>query len=340
MPPKSKSPTKTIGLFSHRALDQAISPSTARAYRRDLDYFWAWMQTLHPRKRIRPKYPVPLALLFKFADVHLTGISDETVKALAKQGIGIRHRPWTVKTLKRALAALSVEHSLRAVDNHCWDGALRIRLNRAKRLLAQADKRNRPITLDVLGKLVGACGKDLRGTRDRAILLVGFGGGGRRRSEIARLTVEDLEPVHNGYLASLSKHKTVRFSGEALKFPILGQAARALDRWLDMAGIGSGPVFRGIHRSGRLRASMDGQTIYRMVKRLAMEAGLPSDDYGAHSLRSGFITQAAREGIALSEAMAISGHRSVAVAWSYYRAGNMLENRSAQLIGRMDRSAD
>ena len=332
MPPKPKPTTKTFGLFSHRALGQAISESTRRAYRRDLDYFWAWVQTLHPRKRIRPKYPVPLALLFKFADVHLTGISDATVKALGRQGIGIRRQPWTVKTLKRALAALSVEHSLRAVDNHCWDGALRIRLNRAKRLLAQADKRNRPITLDVLAKLVGACGKDLRGTRDRAILLVGFGGGGRRRSEIARLTIEDLEPVGNGYLASLSKHKTVRFRSEALKFPILGQAARALDRWLDMAEIESGPVFRGIHRSGRLRASMDGQTIYRMVKRLAEKAGLSAADYGAHSLRSGFITQAAREGIALPEAMAVSGHRSLAVAWSYYRAGNVIENRAARLL--------
>lgn len=327
-----KRAAKASTLFDHRALDQAITESTARAYRRDLDYFWAWVQTLHPKKRIKPHYPVPLALLFKFSDVHLTGITDATVKALAKRGIGVRHRPWTVKTLKRALATLSVEHSLRAVENHCWDKSLRIRINRAKRLLPEADKRNRPITLDVLKKLLSVCGNDLRGTRDRAVLLVGFGGGGRRRSEIARLKVEDLEPVDNGYLATLSKHKTVRHTREALKFPILGQAARALDRWLEISGIDAGPVFRGVHRGGRLRPTMEGQTIYRMIKRLAKKAGLSPGDYGAHSLRSGFITQAAREGIALPEAMAVSGHRSLAVAWGYYRAGNVLENRATQIM--------
>lgn len=333
MPKNSKLPATTkFSLFSHKALDQAITENTARAYRRDLDYFWAWVQTLHPGKRIRPKYPVPLSLLFKFADVHLTGISDATVKALGKQGIGIRHRPWTVKTLKRALATLSVEHSLRAVDNYCWDKSLRIRLNRAKRLRPEADKRARPITIDVLKKLLCVCGDDLRGTRDKAVLLVGFGGGGRRRSEIARLKVEDLERVENGYLATLNKHKTVRHTGEALKFPILGQAAKALDRWLEKSGIESGPLFRGVHRGGRLHPTMEGQTVYRMIKRLAKKAGLDPKDFGAHSLRSGFITQAAREGISLPEAMAVSGHRTLAVAWGYYRTGNILENSATRII--------
>ena len=332
MPKDRKLPIKTIGRFAHKALDQAITESTARAYRRDLDYFWAWVQTLHPKKRIRPKYPVPLALLFTFADVHLTGISDATVKALRMQGIDVRRRPWNVKTLKRALATLSVEHSLKGVENHCWNKSLRIRLNRAKRLRAEAVKRSRPITLDVLKTLLSVCGDDLRGVRDRAILLVAFGGGGRRRSEIARLKVEDLETVEDGYLATLNKHKTVRHTGEALKVPILGQAAKALDRWLELSGIESGPLFRGVHRGGRLHAAMEGQTVYRMIKRLARKAGLDPKDFGAHSLRSGFITQAAREGIALPEAMAVSGHRTLAVAWGYYRAGNLLENRATRII--------
>ena len=328
---KTYYPPLTPRVFDHRALELAISPSTARSYRRDLDYFWAWVQTLNRKKRIRPRYPVRLALLLKFVDAHLSGISDQTVAALAAQGIYIRRRPWTVRTVARTLASLSVEHSIRAVPNPCRDGALRIRINRARRLLRQSPKRNRPITLEVLERLVKACGQDLRGTRDRAILLVGFAGGGRRRSEIVRLNVEDLDPVKGGYLATLGQHKTVEVTGEALKFPILGSAAKALDRWLDRSGIESGPVFRGIHRSGRLLGAMHGQTILRMVRRLAKAAGLPELDYGAHSLRSGFITQAAREGIALPEAMAVSGHRTLAVAWGYYRAGNILENAAAHM---------
>jgi len=55
------------------------------------------------------------------------------------------------------------------------------------------------VTGDLLAKLLSACAGDrLVDLRDRALLLVAFSSGGRRRSEVAALRVEDLvdeEPV-------------------------------------------------------------------------------------------------------------------------------------------------
>lgn len=311
-------------------LDQAIAPATARAYRRDLEYFWAWAKVT--RRLSRPRYPVPLPVLFLYIEEHLAGLPDRTRAGLRRMGLKVTDGSWTVSTLRRAIATLSVEHSLKGVHNPCRDPALRLRISRARRLMNQQGKRRRrPITLEVLARLLAVCGKDLKGIRDRAILLVGFSGGGRRRSELAALRVEDLEAVDGGYLARLPLHKTVRVTNEALRFPILGEAARALDLWLKRAGIESGPVFRGIDRHGNLLAALVGRGIHRIVRRLVAAAGLPAKEFGAHSLRSGFITQAAQDGIALPEAMAISGHRSIDVAWKYYQAGNVLENAAAHL---------
>lgn len=58
---------------------------------------------------------------------------------------------------------------------------------------ARARKSAKAVTVDVLPKLLATCASDnLRDLRDKAILMMAFASGGRRRSEIARLRVEQL----------------------------------------------------------------------------------------------------------------------------------------------------
>jgi len=59
-------------------------------------------------------------------------------------------------------------------------------------------------------------------------------------------------------------------------------------------------------------------------------AGL-AGDFGGHSLRSGFITEGARCGIALPVLMARTDHRSVASLTAYYQGGAFAENPAALL---------
>ena len=77
---------------------------------------------------------------------------------------------------------------------------------------------------------------------------------------------------------------------------------------------------------------LSGQAIWLIVKRRAQLAGL-AGGFGAHSLRSGFVTEAGRQNVPLGEAMGMTGHRSLAVFLRYFRTGAVQNTQSAQLLG-------
>ncbi|MNY56843.1 Phage integrase family protein [compost metagenome] len=55
-------------------------------------------------------------------------------------------------------------------------------------------------------------------------------------------------------------------------------------------------------------------------------------DFSAHSLRSGFVTEAGRRNVPLSDTMAMTGHHSVATVLGYFRAESALGNRGARMM--------
>ena len=84
--------------------------------------------------------------------------------------------------------------------------------------------------------------------RDRALMLVGFTGA-LRRSELAAITVADLEHTERGLRLTLSQTKGSQDTAVTVPLPY-GETAfcpvRALERWLAAATIADGPVFRRI----------------------------------------------------------------------------------------------
>ena len=148
------------------------------------------------------------------------------------------------------------------------------------------------------------------GSRDRAMLLIGFAGG-LRRSEItgldlARDQTQDstgwMEMFYNGLLLVV-RGKTGwreveigRGSSDAT-CPIL-----ALEAWLHFARISHGPLFRRVTGQGEAVGSerLNPKEIARLVKRTALAAGLRGDLpeaerealFSGHSLRAGLATSA------------------------------------------------
>ena len=61
--------------------------------------------------------------------------------------------------------------------------------------------------------------------------------------------------------------------------------------------------------------------------------GLNPRDFSAHGLRSGYLTEAARQGVPLPEAMAQSQHRSVQQAACYHNEAERRTGRAARLLG-------
>lgn len=309
-------------------LEAGTADNTRRAYQGDLRYFWGWARVA---LGLPEAYPVPLAVLVRFVTDHLEGLPAPVDASLVAEGIKARLGTHSLATVARRLAALSVAHESQGVDNTVHMPQIRALLTAARRVRArqgQGPKKKQAATLDVLDAMLATCGDDIRGVRDRALLLFAFASGGRRRSEVAEARVENLTVVPGGYLYRIPWSKTDQ-EGVGREVPVLGRAAKALDVWLQSACIGGGPIFRAVSPAGDIREKLSARGINRVVKKLVAKAGFDPASFGAHSLRSGFVTEAGRRGVPRNEAMAMTGHRSGAVFDTYFQTGNILNFKSA-----------
>lgn len=156
--------------------------------------------------------------------------------------------------------------------------------------------RKAPATADKVLAMVAEAGADLKGLRDRAILLLGFAGA-FRRSELVALNVEDLEFCDDGIRVTIRKSKTDQEGLGATIAVALGSIAcpvQAVRTWLETASISSGPIFRPVTRKGTISSRrLSGRAVADLVKKYAQDAGLKAGDFSGHSLRSGFLTSAA-----------------------------------------------
>lgn len=179
----------------------------------------------------------------------------------------------------------------------------------------------------------------LRCARDLAMLLVGFASGGRRRSEIAGMRMEDLLAQENrsSYTWILPRSKTDQV-GEGKDFPIKGSAAQALNAWIDMSGVSEGFVFRGVGHAGKISASgISSPTVYGIFKKRFRVLG--REDLSPHSLRVGFVTEVGRQKIAPADGMALTGHRDMKTYMRYHDAGSAMTNPASDLLDATDKDS-
>ena len=225
-------------------------------------------------------------------------------------------------------------------------------LRSALRLAVRASPRprqrrsKRAVTRDVLDRLIATCASDrLADTRDLAILLLAFASGGRRRSEVARLRVEQLRgepparvdprdagsPTLPCLAIQLGRPKTDDADEEG-RVLLVGPPVEALREWLERADIKKGPIFRAIDRWEAVEEkALTPESINLIVKRRCAIAGLEPEAFSAHGLRAGYLTEAARQGVSLPEAMQQSQHRSVQQAASYYNDADRTKGKAARL---------
>jgi integrase len=105
----------------------------------------------------------------------------------------------------------------------------------------------------------------------------------------------------------------------------------SLQAWLEAAQIIEGPVFRGVLPNGRLDIMpLSDRSIALIVQRRAKQAGLAAEAFGAHSLRSGFLTSAAEAGAGLFAMMDVSLHKSVETVRDYVRRADVFKNHAAK----------
>jgi site-specific recombinase XerD len=105
-----------------------------------------------------------------------------------------------------------------------------------------------------------------------------------------------------------------------------------LNTWLERSGISEGPIFRRVLKGGHLGPALSAAAVRDIVKKRCALAGIEGE-YSAHSLRSGFVTEASAQGIPLAQTMAMSSHRSVATVLGYTRQVDAQLRAAANLMG-------
>jgi integrase len=276
------------------------------------------------------------------------GMPQDVANVLRAEGRLKSNGPHAPATVRRRLALWSSMHRWRGLEGPFSAPTIRLALRLAIRAAVRPRTRKSPsaITRDILDRLLATCtGDSAADLRDRALLLLAFGSGGRRRSEIVRLKVDDLEereaipadppalPGEKIPVVAIRLRRTKTSSADAGENAlIVGRPVEALRVWLAFSKIDVGPVFRRIDKWGNIgAAALDSQSVNYMIKSRCGAANLDPTQYSAHGLRSGYLTQAAREGVSLPEAMQQSRHRSVQQAARYFNETEVARGRAAKL---------
>ena len=273
-------------------LGAALAENTQRAYRADLKHFTAWGGGI-------PATP-------------------ECVATYLAQHAKLN----SCSTLSRRVIAIAWAHSDVGLVSPTHSALVRATMQGIRRSQGRAVRQVAPLQKDELLQMVKGL-KGIRGLRDKAILLVGFASA-LRRSELVSLDLSDVVFSDKGMVIHLKRSKTDQVGqGRTIAIPnIKGRHSPvlALQAWIAAAEIESGPLFRRISRADNvLPHRLTGQAVALLVKQYTAEIGLDSTCFAGHSLRAGFVTNAARRGASTTSIRRQTGHKSDGMLQRYIR---------------------
>jgi integrase len=293
---------------------QARAESTLRAYRADWRAFEAWCLT-HGLSAL-PAAPETIAL-------YITEVA--------------RNRK--VATITRHLASIAQAHKQQGHDSPTRAAVVQNVLKGIRRAKGTAPTQKAAAEIAVIRAMVDQLDDSLQGIRDRAILLIGFAGA-FRRSELAGLTLADVQFTNDGLVITLRRSKTDQEGEGYLKGIPYGSTpatcpVRALRAWLDASDVSAGPLFRSMWKGGRrLRPSaLNDRAIAEVIKRAAAAAGYDPAGFSGHSLRAGLVTTAAAAGVDERTIMEQTGHKTTTMVRRYMRRGSLFRNNAAAKVG-------
>jgi len=179
-----------------------------------------------------------------------------------------------------------------------------------RRKHAQPPAQKEAILAEDIRAMVATLPHNLRGLRDRAILLVGFAGG-LRRSEIVSLDHgRNDTPDSGGWIELLQDGLLITLKGKTGWREVeIGPGSRpetcpvhAMQQWLHFSRIDFGPVFTAVSRDGTrsLGRRLSDKHVVRLIKTAVLNTGLRSDlpdadrvrMFSGHSLRAGLASSA------------------------------------------------
>ena len=234
-----------------------------------------------------------------------------------------------MSTLKRRIASISVIHRLKGYYIDTKHPIIIENLMGIRRKMGSYQKSKKPILVNELKEIIQAIDKvnksEERIVRDKAIILTGFAGG-FRRSELVSIDYDDLEFVTEGVKIFIKRSKTDQ-SGEGMTkaLPYFGNKefcpVTFLKKWLDISKIKKGLIF-----------NISDKSVVLLIKKYTSVAGLDSQKYSGHSLRSGFATVSADFGADERSIMNMTGHKTTQMVRRYIKEANLFKNNALNKI--------
>ena len=262
-------------------IDGAYAPSTIRAYKSNFEKFINYCE-LHQANAL-PASPETLSEFIK-------ELSDGRLRSAS---------------IRITIASISAIHRLNRFDDPTHDPMFKIEMRRMHRKLGRESKQAYGITKDILSKMLLSLDSDLKGTRDKAILLLGYEGM-CRRSELVSIRMNDIEIMCQedrivDVKIKLNKSKTDQ-EGLGTWLQVGELSKYAIIKWLEKSQIKNGFLFRAINKSGGISESLTSPQINRILKRVAIKAKLSDEiirKISGHSMRVGAAQDLLRSGASL-----------------------------------------
>ena len=291
---------KSLELETLNNLKNSKSPNTLRAYESDYKDFSVFC--IKNNFSSMPADP-------KIISLYLTHLSQTS----------------KFSTLKRRIASISVIHKLKDHYIDTKHPIIRENLLGIKRLKGSNQKAKKPILINDLKQIIDVITKlnikEIRKTRDKALILIGFAGG-FRRSELVALEIDDIEFVREGVKIFVKRSKTDQ-SGEGMTKAIpsfdstLYCPVLHLQDWMAKGKSINRKIF-----------PISDKSVALIIKKYANLAGLDGSRYAGHSLRSGFATSTAESGAEERNIMAMTGHKTTQMVRRYIKEANLFKNNA------------
>ena len=231
-------------------------------------------------------------------------------------------------TLKRRLASISVIHKLSGHYIDTKHPMITENLMGIKRVKGTHQKAKKPILINELKSIINVIDNDKneeKRSKNRTLILVGFAGG-FRRSELVEILFEDIDFVPEGVKIFVRRSKTDQ-SGEGMTkgIPYFSNSEYcpviSLKNWIEKLQSKYGKIF-----------DMSDKNVALTIKKYTALAGLDSNKYSGHSLRSGFATSTAELGAEERSIMNMTGHKTTQMVRRYIQEANLFKNNALNKI--------
>jgi site-specific recombinase XerD len=271
-------------------LDGAYAENTLRAYRSDLNRFIEWLLA-------HDQHPADACHL------DLIGYLENGCHDL------------TSASIQRTVAAIGTIYHYGELNNPTKHPKVKLTLRKLSRAKGNLQKQAKPLTRELLEKLLEHCDLSTpKGMRDAVLLNLGYETM-RRRSELVSFRFNDLRVSASGDHGILLRYSKTDQHGHGRVIPVSAELADLINSWKSYTG--DGFILRGVKRDGEITDSLAPESVNRILKQLESRLGYKQPALSGHSFRVGKTVDMIECGFSVEQIAIAGGWTSAKTVFRY-----------------------